>query len=82
MIFKRNLIDAINDTNHDLLLLAERVHDLETTVRRLEGRTCKCKEDRLEKAIKAVTEPKRRGRPVGSKNKKQKKNEPGKSVKK
>lgn len=81
MIFKRDLIDAINDTNHNLLLLAERVHDLETTVRRLEGRTCKCKEGRLEKAIKAVTEPKRRGRPVGSKNKKQKRDKSGKFVK-
>ena len=34
MIFKSDLIDAINDTNHDLLLLAERVHDLETEVKK------------------------------------------------
>lgn len=81
MIFKSDLIDAINDTTHDLLLLAERVHDLETEVKRLKSKTCKCKEDRLEKAIKAVTEPKRRGRPVGSKNKNQPRDKSGKFVK-
>lgn len=81
MIFKRDLIDAINDTNHDLLTLSVKVQDLETEVKKLKGKTCKCKEDKLEKAIKAVTEPKRRGRPAGSKNKKQKRDKSGKFVK-
>lgn len=81
MIFKRDLIDAINDLSHDLLTLSIKVQDLETEVRKPKGKTCKCKEDRLEKAIKEVTEPKRRGRPVGSKNKKQKRDKSGKFVK-
>lgn len=81
MIFKRDLIDAINDLNHDLLTLSVKVQDLETEVKKLKGKTCKCKEDKLEKAIKAVTEPKRRGRPAGSKNKKQKRDKSGKFVK-
>lgn len=82
MIFKRDLIDAINDLDHDLLTLSIKVQDLEAEVKKLKGKTCKCKEDRLEKAIKAVTEPKRRGRPVGSKNENQPRDKSGKFVKK
>ena len=82
MIRKSDLVDAINDTNHDLLLLAERVHDLEMEVKKMKGNTCKCEEDRLEKAIKSVTKPKRCGRPSGSKNKNQPRDKSGKFMKK
>ena len=82
MIFKSDLIDAINDTNHDLLLLAERVHDLETEVKKLKGESYKCKEDKLEKAIKSVAEPKHRSRSVSSKNKNQPRDKSGRFAKK
>lgn len=82
MIFKSDLINAINDLNHDFLLLSERVYDLETEMKKLKGKSCRCKEDRLERAIKSVTEPKRRGRPIGSKNKNQPRDKSGKFIKK
>ena len=82
MIFKRDLIDAINDLDHDLLTLSIKVQDLETEVKRLKKKSCECKKDRLEEAIKTATEPKRRGRPVGSKNENQPRDKSGKFVKK
>jgi hypothetical protein len=82
MIRKSDIVEAINDLSHDLLTLSIKVQDLETELRKLKGKTCKCKEDKLEKAIKAVTEPKRRGRPLGSKNNNQPRDKSGKFAKK
>ena len=82
MIFKRDLLAGLDELTYQVLEQGRRIKDLEEEVKRLKRKSYECKKDRLEKAIESVTEPKRRGRPVGSKNKKQKKNEPGKSVKK
>ena len=43
MIFKYELVDAINDTNHDLALLSIKLSDLEKKVEKLEKAVCKCK---------------------------------------
>ena len=53
MIFKSDLVEAINDLSHDLTELSIRVGDLEKKVR-----ACNKKEEgRLEKAIRAVAQP-------------------------
>lgn len=82
MIFKSDLIDAINDTNRDVSELIDKVYKLETEVAKLKKKVRKPREDKLEKDIKDATTPKRRGRPVGSKNKNQPRDESGKFVKK
>lgn len=92
MIFKRDLLAGLDELTCQVLEQGRRIKDLEEEVKRLKKKSCECKKDKLEEAIRSVTrqtisynvdnEPKRRGHPVGSKNKKQKKNEPGKSVKK
>lgn len=92
MIFKRDLLAGLDELTCQVLEQGRRIKDLEEEVKRLKKKSCECKKDKLEEAIRSVTrqtisydvdnKPKRRGRPVGSKNKKQKKNEPAKSVKK
>lgn len=92
MIFKRDLLAGLDELTYQVLEQGRRIKDLEEEVERLKKKSCECKKDKLEEAIRSVTrqtisydvdnKPKRRGRPVGSKNKKQKKNESGKSVKK
>lgn len=43
MIYKRDLLDAINGLNHDLLVLSIKVGDLETEIEKLKSKPCKCK---------------------------------------
>ena len=81
MIFKRDLLAGLDELTYQVLEQGRRIKDLEEEVKRLKRKSCECKKDKLEEAIKAVTEPKRRGRPVGSKNKKQKRDKSGKFVK-
>ena len=82
MIFKSDLIDAINDTNRYVYELMDKVYKLETEVAKLKKKTHKPREDKSEKDIKDTTAPKRRGRPVGSKNKNQPRDKSGKFMKK
>lgn len=81
MIFKRDLLAGLDELTYQVLEQGRRIKGLEEEVKRLKKKTCECKKDRLEKAIESVTEPKRRGRPAGSKNKKQKRDKSGKFVK-
>ena len=79
MIFKRDLLAGLNELTHQVLEQGRLIKDLEEEVKRLKKKSCECKKDKLEEAIRSVTrqaisynvdnEPKRRGRPVGSKNK-------------
>lgn len=73
MIFKSDLLDAINNLSYELSSLGIRVTDLEDNMKRIQKKTC---ENRLEKAIKDVTTPKRRGRPAGSKDNKPRPKQP------
>lgn len=62
MIRKIDLIDAINDISHDLLALSFRVNELENKVKSCDKKTrkehlTKKEEDKLEKAIRSVTQP-------------------------
>ena len=61
MIRKIDLVDAINDLSHDLLALSLRVSDLERKVKtcnkKTKGQLTKKEEDKLEKAIRAVSQP-------------------------
>lgn len=62
MIFKSDLIEAINDLNHDLLALSIRVNELENKMKTYDKKTkknhlTKKEEDCLEKAIRAVAQP-------------------------
>ena len=92
MIFKRDLLAGLDELTYQVLEQGRRIKDLEEEVKRLKRKSCECKKDKLEEAIKAVkrqaisydvdNKPKRRGRPVGSKNKKQPRDESGKFVKK
>lgn len=43
MIFKHELVEAINSMSHDLTLLSIKVSDLEKKVEKLEKAVCKCK---------------------------------------
>lgn len=81
MIFKRDLLAGLDELTYQVLEQGRLIKGLEEEVKRLKKKTCECKKNRLEEAIKSATEPKRRGRPLGSKNKKQKKDKSGKSVK-
>lgn len=62
MIFKSDLIDAINGLSHDLLALSVRVNELEGKITACDKKTkknqlTKKEEDKLEKAIRAVAQP-------------------------
>ena len=62
MIFKSDLIDAINGLSHDLLALSIRVNELEGKIKVCDKKTkknqlTKKEEDKLEKAIRAVAQP-------------------------
>lgn len=91
MIFKRDLLAGLDELTCQVLEQGRRIKDLEEEVKRLEKKSCECKKDKLEEAIRSVkrqaisynvdSEPKRRGRPAGSKNKKQKRDKSGKFVK-
>jgi len=91
MIFKRDLLAGLDELTYQVLEQGRRIKDLEEEVERLKKKSCECKKDKLEEAIRSVTrqtisydvdnEPKRRGRPAGSKNKKQKRDKSGKFVK-
>lgn len=81
MIFKRDLLAGLDELTYQVLEQGRLIKGLEEEVKRLKKKSCECKKNRLEDAIKSVAEPKRRGRPLGSKNKKQKKDKSGKSVK-
>lgn len=92
MIFKRDLLAGLDELTCQVLEQGRRIKDLEEEVKRLKKKSCECKKDKLEEAIRSVTrqtisydvdnKPKRRGRPVGSKNKKQPRDKSGKFVKK
>ena len=82
MIFKRDLLAGLDELTYQVLEQGRRIKDLEEEVKRLKRKSCECKKDRLEEAVKSVSEPKRRGRPVGSKNKNQLRDKSGKFVKK
>lgn len=69
MIFKRDLLRAVDELTCQIIEQGMAIRSLEEDVRKLKKQTCKCEKNRLEKAIEDVTKPKRRGRPVGSKNK-------------
>lgn len=91
MIFKRDLLAGLDELTYQVLEQGRRIKDLEEEVKRLKKKSCECKKDKLEEAIRSVTrqtisynvdsKPKRRGRPVGSKNKKQPRDKSGKFVK-
>ena len=81
MIFKRDLLEGLDELTYQVFEQGKMIRALEEEVKRLKKKSCERKKDKLEDAIKSVTEPKRRGRPVGSKNKKQKRDKSGKFVK-
>lgn len=85
MIFKSDLVEAINDLSHDLFALSVRVHDLESKVtkvsgkiKELEKKNCPCKSDKnnLEEEIKNAASKK------STKAKKQPRDKSGKFTKK
>lgn len=53
MIFKSDLVDAINDLCHDLVALSVRVKDLEDRATCAEMNMCKCK-NHTKKTCKAT----------------------------
>lgn len=69
MIFKKDLVDAINDLIDLTFSLSERICVLESAVKELEDKSCECKKNDLEKAIEDVAKPKRRDNSASSKNK-------------
>lgn len=92
MIFKRDLLAGLDELTCQVLEQGRRIKDLEEEVKKLKRKSCECEKDKLEEAIRSVkrqaisydvdNKPKRRGRPVGSKNKKQPRDKSGKFVKK
>lgn len=81
MIFKRDLLEGLDELTYQVFEQGKMIRALEEDVKRLKKKSCERKKDKLEDAIKSVTEPKRRGRPAGSKNKKQPRDKSGKFVK-
>lgn len=55
MIFKSDLVDAINDLSHDLVALSFRMKDLDDRLTCMEKKTCKCK--KTCKSSKAKAQP-------------------------
>lgn len=77
MIFKYELVDAINDTNHDVALLAINLKDLEEKVDKLEAKIKKLSTPKCEKKCAKGCCPKACPKKVEKKTKKTAKRGPG-----
>ena len=53
MIFKSDLVDAINGLSHDLVALSFRMKDLDDRLTCMENKTCKCKKASAKKNCKS-----------------------------
>lgn len=67
MIFKSDLVDAINGLSHDLTNLSIRVHDLERNIAKLDSKMLQLKKDscscKLDKAVDSCKAKKAKAQP-------------------